>query len=105
MESVKDGCPDYCLLNPTICNQAMKPYDGDNDRFTMRIFMVRLGMKGTQFALARKLMMKNLTGGLTQEGSGVKKWDTPILTGVSRDYGVRYYVLHSDVQIWKARPL
>ena len=24
--------------------------------------MVRLGMKGTQFALARKLMMKNLTG-------------------------------------------
>ena len=28
----------------------------------MRIFMVRLGMKGTQFALARKLMMKNLTG-------------------------------------------
>lgn len=39
-----------------------RPYDGDNDRFAMRIFMVRLGMKGAQFALARKLMMKNLTG-------------------------------------------
>lgn len=39
-----------------------KPYDGDNDRFTMRIFMVRLGMKGPQFALARKLMMRNLEG-------------------------------------------
>ena len=39
-----------------------KPYDGDNDRFAMRIFMVRLGMKGVDFALARKLMMKNLTG-------------------------------------------
>lgn len=39
-----------------------KPYNGDNDRFAMRIFMVRLGMKGAQFALARKLMMKNLTG-------------------------------------------
>ena len=39
-----------------------KPYDGDNDRFTMRIFMVRLGMKGAQFALARKLMMKHLDG-------------------------------------------
>ena len=39
-----------------------KPYDSDNDRFTMRIFMVRLNMKGTQFALARKLMMKHLTG-------------------------------------------
>ena len=39
-----------------------KPYDGDNDRFTMRIFMVRLNMKGAEFALARKLMMKHLTG-------------------------------------------
>lgn len=39
-----------------------KPYDGDNDRFAMRIFMVRMGMKGAQFALARKLMMKHLSG-------------------------------------------
>lgn len=39
-----------------------KPYDGDNDRFAMRIFMVRLGMKGAQYALARKLMMNHLTG-------------------------------------------
>ncbi len=39
-----------------------KPYDGDNDRFTMRIFMVRLNMKGAEFALARKLMMKHLSG-------------------------------------------
>ena len=39
-----------------------KPYDGDNDRFTMRIFMVRLGMKGPEFALARKLMMRRLSG-------------------------------------------
>lgn len=37
-------------------------YDGDNDRFAMRIFMVRPGMKGAGFALPRKLMMKNLTG-------------------------------------------
>ena len=29
-----------------------KPYDGDNDKFAMRIFMVRLGMKGAEFALA-----------------------------------------------------
>lgn len=39
-----------------------KLYDGDNDRFAMRIFMVRMGMKGAQFALARKLMMQDLTG-------------------------------------------
>lgn len=39
-----------------------KPYDGDNDRFAIRIFMVRMGMKGARFALARKLMMKHLSG-------------------------------------------
>lgn len=39
-----------------------KPYDGDNDRFAMRILMVRMGMKGDKYALARKLMMKHLTG-------------------------------------------
>lgn len=51
-----------------------KPYDGDNDRFTMRIFMVRLGMKGPEFALARKLMMRRLTGnsGWRYEDSAAK---------------------------------
>ena len=59
----------YAQFITCLCKMAVeqtrvldKPYDGDNDRFAMRIFMVRLGMKGTQFALARKLMMKNLTG-------------------------------------------
>lgn len=51
-----------------------KPYDGDNDRFAMRIFMVRLGMKGPEFALARKLMMKRLEGnsGWRYEDSAAK---------------------------------
>lgn len=54
-----------------------KPYDGDNDKFAMRIFMVRLGMKGAQFALARKLMMKHLTGnsGWRYEDSATKPQD------------------------------
>ena len=59
----------YAQFITALCQMAReqtrildKPYDGDNDRFAMRIFMVRLGMKGTQFALARKLMMKNLSG-------------------------------------------
>ena len=55
-----------------------KPYDGDNDRFAMRIFMVRMGMKGAQFALARKLMMKHLTGNSGwRYGAPPKKEDTP----------------------------
>ena len=59
----------YAQFITALCQMASeqtrildKPYDGDNDRFAMRIFMVRLGMKGTEFALARKLMMKHLTG-------------------------------------------
>ena len=59
----------YAQFITHLCKMAVeqtrvldKPYDGDNDRFAMRIFMVRLGMKGAQFALARKLMMQNLTG-------------------------------------------
>ena len=59
----------YAQFITALCQMASeqtrildKPYDGDNDRFAMRIFMVRLGMKGAEFALARKLMMKHLTG-------------------------------------------
>lgn len=59
----------YAQFITALCQMATeqtrvldKPYDGDNDRFAMRIFMVRLGMKGAEFALARKLMMKHLTG-------------------------------------------
>ena len=40
----------------------VKPYVEGNDRFAMRIFMVRMGMKGPQYALIRKLMMGHLTG-------------------------------------------
>ena len=59
----------YAQFITALCQMASeqtrildKPYDGDNDRFAMRIFMVRLGMKGAAFALSRKLMMKHLTG-------------------------------------------
>ena len=59
----------YAQFITALCQMAKeqkrildKPYDGDNDRFAMRIFMVRMGMKGDKFALARKLMMKHLTG-------------------------------------------
>ena len=59
----------YAQFITALCQMAReqkrildKPYDGDNDRFAMRIFMVRLGMKGADFALARKLMMRNLSG-------------------------------------------
>ena len=71
----------YTQFITALCQMAVeqkrvldKPYDGDNDRFTMRIFMVRLNMKGPEFALARKLMMRRLTGnsGWRYEDSAAK---------------------------------
>ena len=39
-----------------------KPYEGDNDKFAMRIFLVRLGLIGKKYKLTRKILMRNLTG-------------------------------------------
>ena len=59
----------YAQFIAALCRMAReqlrvldKPYDGDNDRFAMRIFLVRLGMKGAQYAVARRLLLKNLSG-------------------------------------------
>lgn len=74
----------YAQFITAICQMAReqkrvldKPYDGDNDRFAMRIFMVRLGMKGAEFALARKLMMQHLSGnsGWRYEDASSKRED------------------------------
>ena len=34
----------------------------DNDKFTMRLFLVSLNFKGTEYAFARKFLIRNLTG-------------------------------------------
>lgn len=39
-----------------------KPYDGKNDKFTMRLFLVQLNMKGEEYKLTRKILLRHLTG-------------------------------------------
>ena len=34
----------------------------ENEKFAMRIFTVRLGLKGDEYKLIRKLLSRNLTG-------------------------------------------
>ena len=34
----------------------------ENDKFTMRLFLIRLGFVGSEFKAARKILLKNLTG-------------------------------------------
>lgn len=39
-----------------------KPYDGSNDKFAMRILLVRLGMIGRKYKDTRRILMRFLTG-------------------------------------------
>lgn len=52
-----------------LCNMAqekkrvlVKAYEGDNDKFAMRLFLVQLNMKGDEYKESRKILMQNLTG-------------------------------------------
>lgn len=62
MEAYAQFLTQLCKMASEQTRILDRAYDGDNDRFAMRIFMVRLNMKGPEFALARKLMMQHLTG-------------------------------------------
>ncbi|MBQ2695073.1 hypothetical protein IJG04_00320 [Candidatus Saccharibacteria bacterium] len=37
-------------------------YIGENDKYTMRLFLVRLGLKGEEYKETRKILMRHLTG-------------------------------------------
>ena len=39
-----------------------KPYDGTNDKFAMRLFLVQLGLKGEKYKQTRKILLRYLTG-------------------------------------------
>lgn len=39
-----------------------KPVETDNDKYTFRCFLLRLGFIGDQYKAARKILLKNLTG-------------------------------------------
>ena len=41
---------------------STKPYHGDNDKFAMRIFLIRLGFNGAKNKQLRKILMMNLEG-------------------------------------------
>lgn len=41
---------------------SAKPVVTDNDRFTFRTFLIRLGMVGEEYKKARKILMRNLAG-------------------------------------------
>lgn len=59
----------YLRFVTALCEMAKKQQrvtakerDSDNDKFAMRVFLIRLGFVGPVYKQARKLLLKNLTG-------------------------------------------
>lgn len=65
-----DGEADaYTRLVAALCQMAKnqkrvtaKERDNGNDKFTMRLFLIRLGFIGDEYKTARKILLRNLTG-------------------------------------------
>lgn len=65
-----DGEADaYTRLISALCKMARtqkrvtaKPQDITNAKFTMRLFLIRLGFIGSEYKTARKILLRNLTG-------------------------------------------
>lgn len=59
----------YTRLIAALCNMAKtqkrvtaRERDVQNDKFTMRLFLIRLGFIGEEYKAARKILLRNLTG-------------------------------------------
>jgi hypothetical protein len=51
-----------CEMARTQQRVTAKENDSGNDKFTMRLFLIRLGFVGPEFKEARKILLRNLTG-------------------------------------------
>lgn len=64
-EKVKAYTHFVALLNnssKTLKHASAKVKDTDNDKFTFRVFLVRLGMVGDEYKMARKVLLEKLEG-------------------------------------------
>lgn len=59
----------YCIFISMLCEFAKnqnrinnKPDTSDNEKYAFRCFLLRIGMIGTEFKSARKVLLRNLTG-------------------------------------------
>ena len=66
----QDGDADaYCTFISMLCKFAKnqkrinnKPETTDNPKYTMRCYLLRLGMIGTEYKAVRKVLLRNLSG-------------------------------------------
>ena len=64
-----DDADAYCTFISMLCEFAKnqkrinnKPDTSDNLKYTMRCYLLRLGMIGAEYKLARKVLLRNLSG-------------------------------------------
>ena len=50
------------IINQAGCRINRKPDTSDNPKYTMRCFLIRLGMVGAEFKAARKVILRHLSG-------------------------------------------
>ncbi len=70
----------YCTFISMLCEFAKnqnrinnKPDTSDNEKYAFRCFLLRIGMIGTDFKAARKVLLRNLTGSSAfRNGRGFK---------------------------------
>lgn len=78
----------YCQLATALCQMARtqkrvtaKEKDTQNDKFTLRLFLIRLGFIGDEYKTARKILLGNLTGNSSWK-SGHRPEQTETDTGM-----------------------
>lgn len=78
----------YCQLATALCQMARiqkrvtaKEKNTQNDKFTLRLFLIRLGFIGDEYKIARKILLGNLTGNSSWK-SGHRPEQTDTDTGM-----------------------
>lgn len=91
-----DGEADaYNRLVAAICKMAREQHrvmavekPTDNEKFSMRIFLIRLGFVGSDYKTARKILMRNLTGNSSWKSGHRPDRAATIITEPAVDEGV-----------------
>lgn len=84
-----DGEADaYSRLITAICKMAKeqkrvfaKECDTDNEKFSMRLFLIRLGFIGDEYKTARRILLRNLTGNSSWRSGHRPEQAEPAFTG------------------------
>lgn len=88
LHGIDDEADAYSRLITAICKMAKeqkrvvaKECATDNEKFAMRLFLIRLGFIGDEYKTARKILLRNLTGNSSWRSGHRPEQAEPALTG------------------------